>query len=75
MVEVKQAVALAQKYLPEVFDSAAGKEMLLEGVEISEDDKFWNVTLSYPSGMRRTFKTVKLYRTNGDFVGARSEQM
>ncbi len=82
MVQVKEAVQRAQAYLPQVFHSAEGQDLRLEGVELTEDAKFWTVTLSYlnPSGpdglldpFRRDYKTVKLSADDGQFYGARTE--
>jgi hypothetical protein len=77
-MQVKEAVQKASKYLPEVFDSAAGKELRLEGVEKSEDGRFWKITFSYPKRVQivesidRDYKTVKLKDSDGELVGAQS---
>ena len=79
MVQVKEAVQKAKTYLPEVFDSAEGKDLRLEGVELSDDTKFWTVTFSYPDygnalslPLGREYKTVKLRARDGEFFGARN---
>ena len=76
-MQVKEAVETASKYLPEIFESAKGKELRLEGVEKSEDGRFWKVTFSYDTTnptsllrMLRDYKTVKLRDANGEFMGA-----
>ena len=46
-MQVKEAVQRASKYLPEVFETSADKELRLEGVEKSDDGRFWKVTFSY----------------------------
>jgi len=78
-MQVKEAVEKASSYLPEVFDSAQGKELRLEGIEKSEDSLFWRVTFSYdPSSANvllqrlREYKTVKLRDDTGEFVGAQN---
>jgi hypothetical protein len=75
MVQVKEAVQRAKQYLPEIFESAAGRELNLEGVELTNDSKFWTVTFSYtPPRERfagRDYKTVKLRADDGEFFGAR----
>ena len=77
-MQVKEAVQAASKYLPEVFDTAAGRELRLEGVERTDDGRFWSVTFSYPNGdeglaaLARSYKTVKLRDHNGEFIGARN---
>ena len=78
-MDVKEAVQRASKYLPEVFDAAQGRELRLEGVEKSDDERFWNVTFSYATRTRleesdffRDFKTVRLRDADGEFMGARN---
>jgi hypothetical protein len=77
-MQVKEAVDKASLYLPEIFDSARGKELRLEGVEKTEDGRFWKVTLSYDPqegallhGIRE-YKTVKLRDDSGEFIGAQN---
>lgn len=85
-MQVKEAVQKASKYLPEVFESAAGKELRLEGVEKSEDGRNWKITFSYSSGMQipasmtrsgrdeldRDYWTVKVRDSDGEFIGAQN---
>jgi hypothetical protein len=79
VVQLREAVQKAQAYLPDIFPTAEGKEMRLEGVELSDDSKFWTVTFSYdptqPGNLLRSFreyKTVKLRAEDGEFFGARN---
>jgi len=79
MVQVREAVQKAQSYLPEVFPESTGNDLLLEGVELTEDYKFWAITFSYHSKRRnealntlREYKTVKLRAKDGKFIGARN---
>ena len=72
MVPVKEAVKKAESYLPEIFEGAAGQDLLLEGVELTDDSKFWTVTFSYGSALDRDYKTVRLRADDGGFVGARN---
>jgi hypothetical protein len=77
-MHVKEAVEKASSYLPEIFDSAKGKELRLEGIEKSEDARFWKVTFSYDpvsgglGSVMREYKTVKLRDGNGEFIGAQN---
>jgi len=77
-VQVKEAVQQASKYLPDVFDSAAGRELRLEGVEKTEDSRFWTIAFSYSPGdsgfdaLSRDYITVKLRDLDGEFIGARN---
>ena len=43
MIEVKQAVEIAARYMAELLK---GSDVTLEEVELSDDDRFWYITLS-----------------------------
>ncbi len=47
MIDAKQAVKLTMDYLNEMYDTADFKDVLLEEVELTDDDKFWNVTVGF----------------------------
>jgi hypothetical protein len=47
MVDVKQAVAKAMDYLKDMYAIEQFKDVLLEEVDLSEDKKFWNVTVGF----------------------------
>ena len=47
MVDVKQAVAKAMDYLKDMYQIDRFKDVLLEEVDLSEDNKFWNVTIGF----------------------------
>ena len=78
MVQLSEAVKKAQTYRPDIFPTAEGKEMRLEGVELSDDSKFWTITFSYDESggllgrIGREYKTVKLRAEDGEFFGARN---
>jgi hypothetical protein len=78
VVQVREAVQKAQSYLPDVFQSAEGQDLRLEGVELSDDSRYWTVTFSYaePGGLLgrigREYKTVKLRAEDGELFGARN---
>ena len=73
-MQVKEAVQKAKQYLPEIFESAAGQELRLEGVEKNLDGSVWKVTFSYGEDIRkgRDYKTVKPRNTDGELLGARN---
>ena len=77
-MQIKEAVQQASKYLPDVFDSAAGRELRLEGVEKTDDSRFWTIAFSYTLGdsgfdaLSRDYKTVKLRDSDGELIGARN---
>jgi hypothetical protein len=79
MLHVKEAVQKAQAYLPEVFGDAPKKDLLLEGVELTDDRKFWKITFSFSSKRQndiyrnmREYRTIKLRAKDGEFYGARN---
>jgi hypothetical protein len=47
MVDVKQAVAKAMDYLKDMYKIDEFRDVLLEEVDLSEDNKFWNVTIGF----------------------------
>ena len=47
MVDVKQAVARAMGYLKDMNRIEQFKDVLLEEVDLSEDNKYWNVTIGF----------------------------
>jgi hypothetical protein len=47
MVDVKGAVGKAMDYLKNMYQIDQFKDVLLEEVDLSEDDKFWNVTIGF----------------------------
>ena len=47
MVDVKQAVAKAMDYLRDMYQTDQFRDVLLEEVDLSEDNKFWNVTIGF----------------------------
>jgi hypothetical protein len=47
MVDVKEAVGKAMDYLKDMFQIDQFKDVLLEEVDLSQDNKFWNVTIGF----------------------------
>jgi hypothetical protein len=47
MVDVKQAVAKAMDYLKDMYQIDQFKDVMLEEVDLSEDNKYWNVTIGF----------------------------
>jgi hypothetical protein len=79
MLQVKEAVRKAQTYLLEVFEDASGKDLLLEGVELADDRRYWSITFSYfdktPNELfhnLRAYRTIKLGAEDGELYGARN---
>ncbi len=47
MIDVKQAVAIAVRYVSELYAGESVLDLRLEEVEHTEDDRFWLITLGY----------------------------
>jgi len=47
MVDVKEAVGKAMDYLKDMYQIDQFKDVLLEEVDLSEDNEFWNVTIGF----------------------------
>lgn len=61
MIDVKKAVNIAVEYLKAFYPHL--KQIQLEEVEITDDRKFWFITLSYPEESNITvFPTPKHYK-------------
>ena len=75
-MKVNEAVQEATKQLAEVFPDSNGPELRLEGVQRTEDEKYWQIMFSYPEKEGRTepfyrnYRTVKLRDADGAFMAA-----
>jgi hypothetical protein len=47
MIDVKEAVKIAKSHIAELYSDAELTDLLLEEVEISEDEKYWFITLGF----------------------------
>lgn len=85
MVQLKEAVQQSKSYLSEIFPINYVKDFQLEGVELSDDEKYWQVTFSYwgaeePSPEKlnfetplfKTYKTVKVRASDGVLFGVKN---
>lgn len=78
MVQVKEAVQKAKSYLPQIFESAEGKDLQLEGVELADNERLWKITFSYDPDPGRLLRSLREYKTitlrafDGEFLGARN---
>lgn len=74
-MNVKEAAKKAAEYLKSFFPEAG--RIQLEEVDITDDDKYWNITLSYNDietvdagfislGTKRFYKTFKIDTKNGE---------
>lgn len=47
MIDVKEAVKIATDYLRQLYEPAELQDILLEEVALSDDEKYWYVTLGF----------------------------
>jgi hypothetical protein len=69
MIDVKQAVDIASRYLISLFADKAPSNVQLEEVELSEDEKYWFITLSFMEMLPflvNPRKSYKLFKINAD---------
>lgn len=92
-IDVRSAVVAAQNYLQSLLDIMGGKieDLRLEEVEVSEDDKFWLVTLGFTRpadkaesplkeilaapGYRREYKIFKIDAETGNVESMRIREI
>jgi hypothetical protein len=71
MIDVKQAVDAASQYLATLYANDPPSNVRLEEVELSEDEKYWLVTLSFSDTLqvfippRRSYKLFKINAESG----------
>lgn len=82
MIEIKDAVATAKKFLKELYASSHSlKDLALEEIDQTDDGKYWLITLGYfreKSGIssilpviqavERDYKTIKIDKETGEPV-------
>jgi hypothetical protein len=47
MITVKEAAQSALDYLTDIYSSMELKDPMIEEVELSDDDKFWRITIGF----------------------------
>lgn len=72
MIDVKEAAEKATDYLMTLIPEAGKSNVQLEEVELTDDDKYWLITLSYPLtnpllnvALKRDYKLFKVDSENG----------
>jgi len=83
MIDIKKAVNSSRKYLKELYRDDELKDIALEEVEKSEDEKYWFVTLGFTQNLSeplnpmeamtgpkstRVFKVFKIDAANGEVL-------
>jgi hypothetical protein len=59
MIEVKQAIQIAQDYIKELYTGDEIRDLSLEEVEVAEDNKFWLVTLAFTKQMMQPLNPME----------------
>ena len=81
MLDVKAAAEKASEYFGTLFSKELAANSRLEEVELSEDGKYWLITLSYPasalqaifgSDARREYKQFKIDIASGSVVSMKT---
>jgi hypothetical protein len=79
MIDVKEAARIAAEYFAGLYDASTYSDLQLEEVALTDDEKYWLITLSYgygeptevskllnlPGGRPRKFKQFKLDAETG----------
>lgn len=71
MIELNEAIKNARLYLESVFAAETPRNVRLEEIALSDDDKFWMVTFSFDRPMlggtlwKKEYKLVKLDAESG----------
>lgn len=77
MLDVKEAAQKASEYFAGLYSDQKLPNVQLEEVELSEDDKYWLITLSYPVppelaalnfNYKRKYKVFKIDRDTGQVL-------
>ncbi|HKQ08608.1 MAG TPA: hypothetical protein VJ464_26030 [Blastocatellia bacterium] len=63
MIDVKEAVDIALDYLGKLYDMSTLQDILLEEVVLSDDEKFWYVTIGFSRLIYSTDPMGKLSET------------
>jgi len=59
MMEVKEVIKIATDYIKELYSADEIKDLSLEEVEISEDNKFWIVTMAFTRQMMQPLNPME----------------
>jgi hypothetical protein len=83
MIDARKAAQIAQQYLRSVYPDKQFPNLQLEEVELTDDRKFWMITLSYvpPDAMvlvyplPREYKIFKIRAEDGEVVSMKIRQI
>jgi hypothetical protein len=66
MVDVKEAAKTASDYLAGLYSLDAWDDLRLEEVELTEDEKYWLITLSYQDKKMIPRRQYKIFKINAE---------
>ena len=71
MLDVKEAAQRASAYFAGLYSAETLSDVQLEEVELSEDGRYWLITLSYPErnelpGLLKFKRKYKVFKIDGD---------
>lgn len=90
VIDVKQAVRSAIRYVNDLYEQKEPTDFMLEEVELSDDGKYWLITISFPQYQRQTnplvalttpnyeqriYKTIKVHTENGQAISMKIRQV
>ena len=81
MIDVREAVERAVEYMRSLPAQGDVREILLEEVELSDDERHWLITLSYAVGdtpfapFVRKYKTFKVETNSGRVVAMKIREV
>ena len=85
MIGVKEAVTAARAFAEELLDAETARQVTLEEVELSSDDRYWLVTLGFPARLGpfesianlrdiRDYKVFKVSMDDGSVLSMKIRQ-
>jgi hypothetical protein len=86
MVDIKQAAQAASNFIIGLYSDQTISDMRLEEVELSEDERYWLITLSFSSPVtsnvlgfpvvgRRQYKILKVDRESGEVLSMKIREL
>jgi hypothetical protein len=84
MIDVKQAAQSATNFITGLYSDQVISDVRLEEVELSEDTKYWLITLSFPAppspgvitfGGRRQYKIFKVDADTGTVLSMKIREL
>jgi len=83
MIDAKRAAQAAQEYLNAIYPNMQFQNLQLEEIELTDDRKYWMITLSYltPGGLPfvyplpKDYKIFKINAENGEVLFMKIRQV